>query len=115
MTLSVTFNDINNLDDVAFVAGTTFILNYNVFDQNGAPIDLSTAICKWHCAPYGTDFTQIQKTASVIATNTFQVILSPADTNGLSGKFTQQPSIEFSNGTFIIPSQGIITLLKGLQ
>ena len=115
MTLSTTFSDINSLDDIAFVAGSSYTLKFVVQNQSGSGIDISGATCTWRMAPYGTTYTQLTKTGSVIATDTFAVYLGEGDTSGSSGKFAHQPMIKFSTGVVLKPAQGIITLIQDLQ
>lgn len=115
MSLSTTYANINSLSDISFIAGSIYTIKFIVTNQSGSPVDLSTATCKWAMSPYGTDYIQLSKTGSVISSNEFDIILSPSDTAGLSGKFTHQPSITFTGGVKIIPAQGIITLIKGLS
>jgi len=114
MTLSTTYSDLNSLNPISFISGTSYTIKFNVASQSGSPIDLSAATCKWFLASYGTDFTILRKTASVIAAGMCSVLLSPTDTTSLSGKYTQQISFTFSNGNTIYPAQGTITILKGL-
>lgn len=114
MTLSVTYSSLNTLNGTSFIAGSNYTFKFNILDQSGSAIDLSTATCTWRMSPFGNDYTILQKTGSVIATNTFVVLLTSADTAGLSGKFTHQPTITFSDGTVFIPAQGTITILKGI-
>lgn len=115
MSLNVTFSSLNTLNAISFIAGSNFTLKFNVVNQSGSPISLSTATCTWRMSPFGNDYTILQKTGSVIATNTFAVLLTSADTAGLSGKFIHQPTIAFVDGTVFIPAQGTITLLKGIE
>jgi|WetSurMetagenome_2_1015567.scaffolds.fasta_scaffold597963_1 hypothetical protein len=115
MGLTTTFSNLNSLTDISFIAGTDYTIKFVVNSQAGSPIDLSTATCKWYLAPYGTDFTVLRKTGSVIAAGTFSILLSANDTIDFFGKYTHQPSITFSNGKIIYPAQGIITILKGLS
>lgn len=114
MALSITFSDINSLGEISFISGTTYILKFNVTDQSGSGVDLSSASCKWRLAPYGTSFSQLEKTGSVITTSIFEILLSSADTLNLSGKFIHQPSIEFLNGVVVKPAQGIIIIIRGI-
>jgi hypothetical protein len=114
MSLNTSFATLNSLSDVSFISGTDYTFKFQINSQTGSPIDLSTAVCKWYLASYGTDYTIIRKTGSVIAAGLFSVLLGGIDTTSLSGKFVHQPSITFSNGKTIYPAQGIITILKGL-
>jgi hypothetical protein len=114
MALSTTYTTINSLGDIPFIAGSTYSLFFNVYDQSGSPIDLSEAVIKWKAAPYGTDYATIDKTGSVTASNTFVVYLSTEDSYLLSGKFSHQPQITFPDDVVAIPAQGIVTIIKGL-
>jgi hypothetical protein len=113
--MTITFNDLNALNDIAFIGGSTYTIKFVVLDQNGSPIDISTATCNWKLAPFGSDYVVLSKTGSIITTNSFEIILSPADTYSLSGKYSHQPSMTFPSGVSIIPAQGTITIVKGLQ
>jgi len=115
MSLNTSFATLNSLSEISFIAGTSFTIKFSVLSQTGSPIDLSTATCKWYLAAYGTDFTVLRKTGSVIAAGMFSILLSPTDTANLAGKYTHQPSINFANGNTIYPAQGILTVLKGLS
>jgi len=115
MTLTTTFSNLNSLSDISFIAGTSYTIKFSCTSQSGSPIDLSTATCKWYLAAYGTDFTVLRKTGSVIAAGMFSILLSPTDTANLAGKYTHQPSINFAYGNTIYPAQGILTVLKGLS
>ena len=76
MSLVTTFSNLNSLTDISFIAGTDYTIKFVVTSQAGSPIDLSTATCKWYLAPYGTDYTVLRKTGSVIAAGTFSILLS---------------------------------------
>lgn len=115
MTTYLTYANINSLGDISFIGGGNYTLKFTCVDQSGSSVDLSSATCSWKLAPYGTDYVQISKAGSVITTNSFEVLLTPSDTVSLSGKYSHQPIITFANGVTIIPAQGIITIIKGLQ
>jgi len=112
----VTFSDLNSLGEINFIAGTSYTIKFEVKDQDGNGIDISSADCTWRLAPFGTDYAIVTKTGSVIATSIFEVVLSPADTLNLSfAKYTHQPSIIFSNGVEVVPAQGIITITQRIR
>lgn len=117
MALNTSYSSINILGDFSMIAGGTFILKFAVFDQDSIAVDLTATgtICKWRMSPYGTDFTVLEKTGVIIASNIFQINLAADDTDGLSGKYAHQPSVNFVGGARIIPAQGIITIIRGLE
>jgi hypothetical protein len=104
---------INSLEEIEFIAGTNYILTFLVNDQNGSPISLSSGSAKWTLCPYGqTDFPVLTKDGVIdlVITNKFTVTLLSADTASLSGKYIQQPiAIDFS-GQQYRPAQGVVTI-----
>ena len=112
----ITFSDLNNMSEISFVAGTTYTLEFVIYDEDGDPLDISGTDCTWNLAPFGTDYAILTKTGNVITTNSFEIVLSPIDTRDLSnGKYTHQPTIVFSNGVEVVPAQGIITITKRIR
>ena len=115
MALSTSYSTINSLGDDSFVAGTTYQLKFTVVDQNGTAIDLTGATCTLRLAEYGSSTALLTKTGSITATNVFTVLFVPEDTDGLAGKYSYQPKIVFSDGSTVIPAQGIITLIREIE
>lgn len=115
MSLNTTFSTINSLGDYPLIAGGTYTIKFTVLDQSGSPVDLSSTVCSMKLAPFGTDYTVLTKTGSVIASNIFSIVLSSEDTEGLSGKYTYQPILTLSSSEVLKPSQGILTIIRGLQ
>ena len=115
MSLNTTFSTINSLGDYPMIAGGTYTMKFTVLDQSGSPVDLSTVTCTMKLAPFGTDYTVLTKTGSVIASNIFSIILSAEDTTGLSGKYTYQPILTLASLEVLKPAQGILTIVRGLQ
>ena len=115
MTLSTSYNSINSLGDYPLIAGSTYTIRFTVLDQNSASVDISGATCTWRLAEYGTNEAVLTKTGSITATNVFAVILSEDDTADLSGKYSHQPRIVMSDGNVLMPAQGILTIIKGIN
>lgn len=105
------YNNLNCLDEFAFVAGTECEFTFNCYESNEfSPFDIQDAM--WVLAPYG-DFetVEIKKTGcSITATGVFKVILDSADTEDLSGKYIQQPIVFDSDGKSYRLAQGTITI-----
>jgi len=112
----VTFSNLNNISEINFVAGTTYTLEFIIYDEDGNPLDISTADCTWNLAPFGTDYSILTKTANIITTNSFEIILSSIDTKNLSdGKYTHQLTIIFADGVEVVPAQGILVITKRIR
>lgn len=115
MGATITFDEMYSLDQVTFIGGTSYNFKFIANDNTGSPIDLATAVLKWRLAPFGTDYAIVDKTGNLTSSNTFEVLLTPTDTANLSGKFVQQPIIQFANGRDSLPAQGVVTISKGIK
>lgn len=104
------FAIINSLQDFSVIAGAEFTLVYNVYEQDGlTPLDLGGATTYVVLSPYGqTDYNILQKTGTITATNTFEVVLLGTDTAAFSGWYIQQPVIYSFTGKEYRPAQGRI-------
>ncbi len=104
---------INSLEEVEFIAGTNFTFTFLVYDANGSPLDLSSGTVLWTLCPYGQpDYPVLSITGVVdnIITNKFTVNLETDDTKDLYGKFIQQPVVlDFADQEFR-PAQGVVTI-----
>jgi len=109
----VLYDQINSLDEVAFIAGTTYVFHFSVYEENGVtPVDLQGATIKWTLSPYGESaYSALEKTATITGTNTFDVSLTTNDTKNLSGKFIQQPVVIAFGAEEYRPAQGVVLIL----
>jgi hypothetical protein len=102
----------NNLEEVHMIAGAEQMFYYNIFNQDGEPIDLENATLNVLIFKYG-DPSYIHETlsGSIIGSNPdgneFSVIFSGS---GLSGVYQQQVKIIDIHGHVHIPSQGKIVI-----
>lgn len=116
--MDITYDTINSLDEIAFIAGTDYTFTFNVNDVNGNPLDITSGTAKWTLSPYGqTDYAAITKdgTISGITSNQFSVVLLSSDTKDLYGKYIQQPIIIDFYGEEFRPAQGVITIIPRVQ
>jgi hypothetical protein len=103
----ISYQSINSLDEIAFIAGTEYVLEFTVTDEFGAPIDIGAATCSWALSPYGqADILTLSKSGTIISTSVFRITLTSADTIGLSGKYMQQPITQDFGGSIFRPAQG---------
>lgn len=104
---------LNSLDEFAMIAGTAQTLNFTMYESDGVNlVDLSGGTIKWVLCPFGqTDYNALEKTGTITGTGTFTVVLVKADTENLSGKYTQQPVITDYLGGVYRPAQGTVLIL----
>lgn len=107
------YSEINSLDEIIFIAGTSYTLVFNVYAEDGiTPVDLGGATIKWVLSPYGQpDYKILQLSGTITALNTFEVAITSASTDSLSGKFIHQPVIISFSGSKYRPAQGLLTLI----
>lgn len=111
------FSNINSLEEISFIAGSQYSLDFTVYESNGiTPMDLGGATIYWVLAPYGQpDYTVVQITATVTGANTFTVDIPSGATSSLSGKYIHQPVILSFGGKTYRPCQGIILVIPEIQ
>jgi hypothetical protein len=127
------YASINTLEDVSFIGGSSFFLDFNIFNEAGVPIDLSGKKLEWKLAPYGQkDYNSLIKTETPYVSGgitygggvtdvdsyTKRVTLEPIDTESLSGKYIQQAVVIETNvdltTTTYKPAQGVITIISDI-
>ena len=110
----INYAKLNSLEEFSFIAGSTYTLEFEVYDEDDAPTDLGGATITWTLCPYGQpDYTILQKTGAIDVGNPskFTVELESADTLTFSGKYIHQPVIMAFGGEVYRPAQGVILIL----
>lgn len=105
---------VNDLAPFTFIGGTEQVLEFDIYDNAGQVLDLSSATCSWIMSPYGNpNFATLSLTGVISASpvNRFTVTISGSTTQLLSGKFTHQPKIIDLDGAEYRPSQGLISVI----
>lgn len=109
------FQTINNLEEMSFIAGTKMTLEFDFYDEAGSPIDISDFDCYWQLAPYGRPGDRILNiTGTITATNKFTVEFDD-ETSSLSGKYIHQPVLIDILNVEQRPVQGIITIIPKIK
>jgi len=112
MSTSVVYETINSLEEFGFIAGTDYIITFNVVDENGLPLDLGGATIKWVLCPYGqTDYNVLQLEGVITALGTFTVTVPSASTQTFYGKYLHQPVITSFGGMVYRVAQGILLIM----
>ena len=107
------YQNINQLEDTAFIAGSNFTFIYNIYEADGiTPVDISGSSVKVRISPYGQpDYNVLTKTGNITGTGIFRVTLTATDTQNLAGKYTQQIWIQSFSGIEYRPAQGVILII----
>lgn len=110
----VSYSDINNLEEVSFIGGSTYYLDFKVYSDTGILVPSGSYELEWKLSPYGQkNYNSLIKTQSSytsggvtygggvinLNTDTKRVTLNEADTKSLSGKFVQQVVVYQENYT----------------
>ena len=95
---------VTELREIELIAGDSNVeLEFQLFYEDGEPLDLQDDKAKWYLAPIGQKHKPIlekdceiikdrdPETGQVISAYKFKVILSSEDTKGLYGKYVHQP------------------------
>lgn len=110
----LTYQDIYQFEDFAFIAGTEYTIEYTVYESNGVvPVDISSGTTKLFVSPYGQpDYVAIEKSGVLsVETGVFTITLDTNDTKDLSGKFIQQPVVYDFAGKEYRLAQGVFTII----
>jgi hypothetical protein len=109
-----------SLPEITFIGGTYKELPFDVVDDLGSPVDLTSFTFSWVLSPFGKpEITTLAKTGvldtSVVTNNRFIVYLYSYDTINLSGKYMHQPIITSNPGYEFRDGQGYINIISGLS
>ncbi len=106
------YSQVNALTEFAFIAGTPYTLNFNVYEENGVtPLDMGGGTFKWVLSRYGQNENLLEIDGTITGIGTATVELTTANTESLSGKYVQQPVIISFSGQEYRPSQGICLII----
>lgn len=110
-----TFSNIivNSLSPLTIIGGTYRELNFFMLDENGEILMPSTgATASWSISPYEQpDYILFTKNG-VFVDDHFVIYLLSTDTENLSGKFIQIPTLQSGLGNFNYPlGRGIIDII----
>lgn len=117
MTVYDDYRNTDYLDDISFIAGTDFIINFPVYDNvtTKNPVDINSSSMKWLLSPYGQpEYCVLEKTATISGSSTFVVTITSRDSSVLGGVYLQQMQIIDSSGSKIRPAQGIVVIRKAI-
>lgn len=121
--MTETFSSIStiSLPEITFIGGTYKEIPFDVEDDLGNPIDISSGFTfEWVLSPFGQPtISSLVKTgvfdATIANKNRFIVYLYSYDTLNLSGKFIHQPIIIGNPGYEFRNGQGYINIISGLS
>lgn len=101
-----TYSQLYNLDEVSFIGGTTYNLDFKLQNTSGSYVSLVGKTFTWQMSPYGSKSTiSASKTGISLVDDDYivRITLSSSDTQSLSGKYIHQISFvsdEVTNAAF---------------
>ena len=109
---------ITKLKEIELIAGdSSIVLEFQVFYENGEPLDLQDDTAKWYLAPIEMKhITILEKDCKILCDNSdkgrlyyrFTVSLEQEDTKDLYGKYVHQPVIIDRKGRIFRRAEGFI-------
>jgi hypothetical protein len=118
---SNSFDSLNNLDDLSFVAGTDKTLTFSVYEEDGVtPLNINSGSALWRICLYGEFKTTIFEKAGSVSGTTITVGLTSSDTLSINSsnipkKFIQQIIVTDNDGKVFIPGQGSVIISPSIS
>ena len=113
--MTTAYDRINSMADTEFIAGSRYILYFEMFEADGVtPLDLTGGSASVRVSYLGqpeTSVITLTGVLDVIPINTWTATFQPADTTGLEGVFVMQPRVTDSASAEFISAQGRLVLL----
>jgi hypothetical protein len=113
MPSTFNYDDLLNLNEISFIAGSDQELVFNVYTSACALVNLSGATIEWKLYRYANpNVTMLSKAGSLTGSpvNQFNVKIDGIDTSGSQGKFIQIYSITDSSSSVVRPGFGIVNI-----
>jgi hypothetical protein len=114
--MTTSYDTLNYLPEIAFIAGTDKVLTFSCFNESGMPLNIGGGLVHWKLCPYGSfsietlDLFSPSDGVSITGASTFAVTISASDTLFLSGKYIQQIIITDSTNKTFRPAQGTLII-----
>jgi len=109
----VSYSEINSLEEFSFIAGTTYDITVNVYEEDGiTPLDMTGATINWVVAPFGRpNLNILEKAVTITDIGILDFTIESVDTENLSGKYVHQLVITAFSGSKYKPGQGVILIM----
>lgn len=115
MANTTAYDRLNSMEDTEFIAGSTFTLNFEMFQEDGVtPLNLTGGSAEVRISYLGQPETSIVILTGVLDVtpiNTWYAIFESSDTADLSGVFVMQPRVVDSDGDEFLPAQGRLVIV----
>lgn len=98
-------------------SGDDKTLQVTVTDEDGDPVDLTSATIKWQCTRSLGKASAISKTTTNgititgASTGQFEVTLTDTDTESLAGTYQHEAQVTFSDGTISTVLSGTMNII----
>ncbi|MDD4308408.1 MAG: hypothetical protein PHU53_06340 [Thermoplasmata archaeon] len=110
----LSYADINKLEEINFIAGSEYTIEYKVYEQSGAEANLGAATCSAKISQYGSTDELVSYSGTITGSNTFEIVILSADSIGWEGKYLHQPII-VESGKSYRSQQGVINVSGAIQ
>ena len=114
MQTFVNYSNINSLEETAFIAGTDFVFEYVMYEEDGiTPLDLGGGTAKIVISSFGQfgyNILQLNGVISGANNNIITVESGSSQTANFSGKYIQQLVITSFGGKEYRPAQGVLLI-----
>jgi hypothetical protein len=112
--MATPYNLTNLLEDFIVIIGNHTIFNFEIYDTDGSPVNLTGKTCRLRFSPMGYTSLILANLLGTISGPSFNVItfiLPSATTNNTSwsGKVEFQLEIQYTGSIIYYPASGIVT------
>lgn len=115
MSLLEEYNNTDYLEDTSFIAGSYFILEFELWLEGGQILETGGSTMMWLLSPYGQpEICLLEKRAASSGSGVYTINLESSDTATLGGTYLQQVEITDVSGKKHRPAQGIIIIRKAI-
>jgi hypothetical protein len=108
-------NSHTTFEDIVFIGGSDYIIEFPVYSSGGTPYDLTSCSATWFLSPYGqSNITIAEIPCTTVGNYSFKVTIPRSTTLFLSGAYTHQLEVVFSDGKTTRVAQGTILIREAI-
>jgi len=113
------YKKLSSLEDVSFIAGTDYFIEFPLYDTAGTRLPLTSMSAKWLLSKYGQpNFPIAEINCTTVQTDgnnySFRVDIPRGLTYNLGGLYTQQIEISYYGNKKMRPVQGTVVIHRAI-